>query len=668
MSDNKTTIIKQNKDKSHSDVVHVASSNEDTKETVIHENSYNGNEDGDDTSDNNDDDDDDVIDRNKTGTDDYRKESGTFEESDDDSIDDVKTRHLKGTEDPFVVHFEQDLEESAEKHLNDLKSWQVKTSKIASFGSVTEVIPSVKSLPSVHIYVNKETTFTDLKLRASLLQGWEKINEKLSFEGLFTPLQQNLFQHINSYQDVFYSNRTFQNGDEIRRLYCLHALNHILKTRSRVTKNTRKIVQSWKDKKEIGEQRDQGLTRPKVLILVPFRDAALKLVEVMMQLICPGNSGQVKNKKRFFEEYREEEESDISKDNKTEDFKQMFAGNIDDCFRIGISASKKSLELYAKFYSSDIIVASPLGLRTIIGNEGEKSHEYDFLSSIEVIILDQTDVFLMQNWEHVQHIFQHLHLQPKDSHDVDFSRVRMWCLNGWSKFYRQTLIFSSFVSPEMNSLFNRHCYNFAGRVKASPCDVPGSICQVAVQVPQAFHRFQCSSFAEAADKRFNTFINEVLPEFKGSLMGHTAIFVPSYFDFVRLRNYFKREGIQCAQISEYSQKKDIQRARTYFLQGKRPFLLFTERFYFFYRYRIKGIKNIIFYELPLYSTFYSEILNHMDTWHSHSDSQVNPVTCTVLYTKSNALRLAGVVGTNRCAHMISSDQQVHMFVTGDDES
>ena len=80
--------------------------------------------------------------------------------------------------------------------------------------------------------------------------------------------------------------------------------------------------------------------------------------------------GQVKNKKRFFEEYREEEESDISKDNKTEDFKQMFAGNIDDCFRIGISASKKSLELYAKFYSSDIIVASPLGLRTIIGNEG----------------------------------------------------------------------------------------------------------------------------------------------------------------------------------------------------------------------------------------------------------------------------------------------------------
>lgn len=89
---------------------------------------------------------------------------------------------------------------------------------------------------------------------------------------------------------------------------------------------------------------------------------------------------------------------------------------------------------------------------------------------------------------------------------------------------------------------------------------------------------------------------------------------------------------------------------------------------FLFRYQIRGIKHILFYELPHYSTFYSDILNYMDTRKTHSDSQINPVTCTVLYTKSNALRLAGVVGAQRCSHMISSDKDVHMFVTGDDEA
>jgi len=54
----------------------------------------------------------------------------------------------------------------------------------------------------------------------------------------------------------------------------------------------------------------------------------------------------------------------------TDSWYKVFAGNVDDCFRIGIGVTSKQLKLYSEFYHSDILVASPLGLRTVIGGEG----------------------------------------------------------------------------------------------------------------------------------------------------------------------------------------------------------------------------------------------------------------------------------------------------------
>ena len=68
---------------------------------------------------------------------------------------------------------------------------------------------------------------------------------------------------------------------------------------------------------------------------------------------------------------------------------------------VGVAILQRGIRLYAPFYSSDILIASPLGLRTIIGGEGEKKRDFDFLSSIELLIIDQADIYLMQNWEHV---------------------------------------------------------------------------------------------------------------------------------------------------------------------------------------------------------------------------------------------------------------------------
>jgi U3 small nucleolar RNA-associated protein 25 len=52
-----------------------------------------------------------------------------------------------------------------------------------------------------------------------------------------------------------------------------------------------------------------------------------------------------------------------------EEYNELFAGNVEDFFRIGLSISKKTLKLYTEFYSSDVIIASPVGLKSIIGGE-----------------------------------------------------------------------------------------------------------------------------------------------------------------------------------------------------------------------------------------------------------------------------------------------------------
>jgi U3 small nucleolar RNA-associated protein 25 len=77
----------------------------------------------------------------------------------------------------------------------------------------------------------------------------------------------------------------------------------------------------------------------------------------------------VSNRKRFETAFSEQDDGRKT-GKKPDDYEAIFTGNIDDYFRIGVGVAKKTLKLFTEFYASDIIIASPLGLRTIIGVEG----------------------------------------------------------------------------------------------------------------------------------------------------------------------------------------------------------------------------------------------------------------------------------------------------------
>uniref|UniRef100_A0A3B4ZFK1 U3 small nucleolar RNA-associated protein 25 homolog n=1 Tax=Stegastes partitus TaxID=144197 RepID=A0A3B4ZFK1_9TELE len=573
----------------------------------------------------------------------------------------------KDNNDMFLQHLDTELgEEDVQKITSGAKSktqitWPklgalLSTSSLENFGSIGSQKDT--KLPVFHKLL--ETCWKDLN-QTSNPKG---VAEQIS------PLQLELLALMGSYKDLYYPEMCPVNqGPHVRSAYCLHVLNHVLKANSQVLADNAQLrerkTQAKAGAEPQDEPRDQGLTRPKVLILVPFRGSALQVIHTLISLLeTKGKKIMVSNKKKFKEEFGEEADEKPSNLQRPEDYRAIFSGNVDDHFRIGVSIIRSSIRLYAPFYSSDIIIASPLGLRTVLGAEGENKRDFDFLSSIELLVVDQADVFLMQNWEHVLHVMKHMNLQPLDSHGVDFSRVRMWNLNNWARHYRQTLVFSSIQDPQINNILTKQCANYRGQVIVyTNMPKTGSICQVLVQLPHVFQMFSSDSFMDH-DARFQFFLDKVLPQYRDSVMSHTLIYIPSYFDYVRLRNYMKKEEMNFASICEYSSKSEVSRARHFFQTGQKQFLLFTERFHFYKRYTIKGIQNLIFYGLPSYPHFYSEVCNMLA---AGGQGEVASWTCTALYSRYDAHKLAAITGMQRAGQMLHSNKTVHLFITGGED-
>jgi U3 small nucleolar RNA-associated protein 25 len=80
------------------------------------------------------------------------------------------------------------------------------------------------------------------------------------------------------------------------------------------------------------------------------------------------------------------------------------------------------IKLFTDFYQSDIIVASPLAITTRIADDRQDG--VDFLSSVEVALVLRADVMLMQNWSHVETVFESLNQMPREQHSTDIMRVR----------------------------------------------------------------------------------------------------------------------------------------------------------------------------------------------------------------------------------------------------
>jgi U3 small nucleolar RNA-associated protein 25 len=586
------------------------------------------------------------------------------EDSEDEIASDDDDQELPDILDPFKTHFSEPKETDVAKKIKAIQmdDWHAKKSLVESsrmlftlptIADADGFTPPAPILRPSELSLKKKLSDAATAQRATLDYTEQKI----------APL---LFQ----YYDTLFCERTVSNGPSLRRLACLHAVNHLSKTRDRVLKNNVKAAKA-EDIDDL-EIRDQGFTRPKVLILLPTRHACVKMVD---QLCAVAQPKQQENRKRFEESYIEKDQN--FGDDKPADFRELFAGNDDDVFRLGLKFTRTTVKYFSQFYNSDIILASPLGLRMAIGSEegDEKAaqHEdYDFLSSIEMVIMDQADAILMQNWDHVEYVFERLNDKVKDAHDADFTRVREWYLDNNSKYYRQTIIFTHFNTPEISDLVRRHCHNWAGKVKVQP-EYPGVIGQLEVKARQTFSRLESTSVERDPEARFSYFTKAIIPSLlrRAKDSAGTLIFIPSYLDFVRVRNYFATNdavvSLSFGTISEYAEVSEASRARSHFMNGRHRVLLYTERAHHFRRYALKGVRRVIFYGLPDNPIFYKEIAGGF-LGKSVQNLKLEPGqgNVRVIFSKLDGLKLERIVGSHRVSKMLHEKSDT--FVFGEDKA
>lgn len=142
---------------------------------------------------------------------------GAFDEEDDE---DDKT----DTSDPFDRHFVAIDEASLARRLKAVEDANWTTKKVASKGTKAVLngpdtgddadqisVPAPVSSPS------------DLPLKQKLRESMAKQSAK------FSSTEQSLAPYIFGYNDLLHCNRTLANGQSMRRLACLHALNHVFK-------------------------------------------------------------------------------------------------------------------------------------------------------------------------------------------------------------------------------------------------------------------------------------------------------------------------------------------------------------------------------------------------------------------------------------------------------
>ena len=384
-----------------------------------------------------------------------------------------------------------------------------------------------------------------------------------------------------------------------------HLLNHIYKSKSTISDNDAKPE----------PPKDQGFTPASVLILVPTLGKAKDLIDYLVSVHCKGNTKRM---------------TKFSRKKYSEVFNEDFDPSAD-AVKFGIVFDDRNLNLFSSFKKSDLILATPMSLRQ--GLEKGEGFDTGILCSVQICAVLGCQELLMQNWDHLEVIFENMNKIPdRDSVNNDLNRIRDEFLDGNSSKYRQLVIESEFITPQIMNLFNKNP-NFRGKGRTVQRFSPP-----ALKTTQKFKKFAVGLASEISLKRFEYF-SRVWPTCKEEFRPNSILFVSCYFEFIRVKAWLEENdpGVLC--LSEYTSKPDRQRALALWKKGTNQVICVTERLLHFRPIRLENVGNVLFYEIPNFCEKYFDIVEKAEE-------------SLAIYCKFDGFALQRVVGDAQAQKMI----------------
>jgi U3 small nucleolar RNA-associated protein 25 len=126
--------------------------------------------------------------------------------------------------DPFEANFANPDSNVLSRRLNNLKNgiWSLKKIAVKNVGKAVVAVPE-KDAPEQATLPAAINGPAGLVLKKKLIDPVTKQRDS------FNPLEQNMAASIFNYRDILFCDRTAANAENLRRLTCLHAINHIFK-------------------------------------------------------------------------------------------------------------------------------------------------------------------------------------------------------------------------------------------------------------------------------------------------------------------------------------------------------------------------------------------------------------------------------------------------------